>query len=98
MCHPIQHPAHIQLPMTLPHDPTLFLAHGKAHKTQTQSQPCQELKMPTHQAHPPPSRRNSYQLNKKTSADNNHQQIPICHKIFLTGLYRINLTTIDHHL
>jgi len=33
-------------------DPTQFLAHGKAHKTPTQSQPCQELKMltpkPTH--------------------------------------------------
>jgi len=48
MCHPIQHPAHIQSPMILPPDPTLFLAHGKAHKTPTQSQPCQELKMPTH--------------------------------------------------
>ena len=34
--------------MTLPPDPTLFLAHCKAHKTQTQSQPCKELKMPTH--------------------------------------------------
>jgi hypothetical protein len=30
------------------HDPTLFLAHCKAHKTLTQSQPCKELKMPTH--------------------------------------------------
>ena len=28
--------------------PTLFLAHCKAHKTPTQSQPCKELKMPTH--------------------------------------------------
>jgi len=26
----------------------LFLAHCKAHKTPTQSQPCKELKMPTH--------------------------------------------------
>lgn len=34
--------------MTLPYDPTLFLAHCKAHKTLTQSQPCKELKMPTH--------------------------------------------------
>ena len=34
--------------MTLPDDPTLFLAHCKAHKTPTQSQPCKELKMPTH--------------------------------------------------
>jgi len=34
--------------MTLPPDPTLFLAHCKAHKTLTQSQPCKELKMPTH--------------------------------------------------
>jgi len=33
--------------MTLPPDPTLFLAHCKAHKTPTQSQPCKELKMPT---------------------------------------------------
>ena len=48
MCHPIEHPAHIQSPMTLPPDPTLFLAHCKAHKTPTQSQPCKELKMPTH--------------------------------------------------
>ena len=30
------------------HDPTLFLAHCKAHKTPTQSQPCKELKMLTH--------------------------------------------------
>ena len=28
--------------------PTLFLAHCKAHKSPTQSQPCKELKMPTH--------------------------------------------------
>ena len=34
--------------MTLPPDLTLFLAHRKAHKTLTQSQPCKELKMPTH--------------------------------------------------
>ena len=34
--------------MTLPDDPTLFLAHCKEHKTPTQSQPCKELKMPTH--------------------------------------------------
>lgn len=34
--------------MTLPPDPTLFLAHCKAHITPTQSQPCKELKMPTH--------------------------------------------------
>jgi hypothetical protein len=32
-------------------DPTPFLAHGKAHKTSTQSQPCKEPKMPTH-SHP----------------------------------------------
>jgi hypothetical protein len=43
--------------MILPPDPTQFLAHGKAHKTLTQSQPCQELKMPTPHAHPPPSGR-----------------------------------------
>jgi len=29
-------------------DPTLFLAHCKAHKPLTQSQPCKELKMPRH--------------------------------------------------
>jgi len=29
-------------------DPTLFLAHCKAHKTPTQSQPCKELKIPKH--------------------------------------------------
>ena len=34
--------------MTLPSDPTLFLAHCKAHKTQTQTKPCKELKMPAH--------------------------------------------------
>jgi hypothetical protein len=34
--------------MTLQSYPTLFLVHGKAHKAQTQSQPCLELKMPTH--------------------------------------------------
>jgi len=34
--------------MTLPPCPTQFLAHCKAHKTLTQSQPCKELKMPTH--------------------------------------------------
>ena len=48
----LKHSAHIQSPMTLPPDPSLFLAHGKAHKTPTQSQPCQELKnayaQPTH--------------------------------------------------
>ena len=48
MCHPIQHHAHIQTSMTMPPDPTLFLAHCKAHKTQRHSQPCKELKMPTH--------------------------------------------------
>ena len=37
--------------MTLPPDPTQFLAHCKAHKTPTQSQPCKELKMPA--AQPP---------------------------------------------
>ena len=40
--------------MTLPPDPTLFLAHCKAHKTPTQSQPCKELKMPTHSPPTPP--------------------------------------------
>jgi hypothetical protein len=39
--------------MTLPPDPTLFLAHCKAHKAQPQSQPYKELKMPTH--YPPTS-------------------------------------------
>ena len=34
--------------MTLPPDPTPFLAHCKAHKSQTQNQPCKELKMPAH--------------------------------------------------
>ena len=34
--------------MTLPPDPSLFLAHCKAHKTSTQSQPCKELKNPSH--------------------------------------------------
>lgn len=56
-----EHPTHIQTPMTLPPDPTQFLAHCKAHKTPTQSQPCQELKMPTHNP-PHPSGRNSYRL------------------------------------
>ncbi len=48
MCHPIQHHAHIQTSMTMPPDPTLFLAHCKAHKTPRHSQPCKEQKMPTH--------------------------------------------------
>lgn len=39
--------------MTLPSFPTQFLAHGKAHNAQTRSQPCQELKMPTHNPHTP---------------------------------------------
>ncbi len=39
--------------MTLPTDPTLFLAHCKAHKTPTKSQPCKELKMPTHSPRTP---------------------------------------------
>ena len=34
--------------MTLQPDPTLFLAHCKAHKALAQSQPCKELKVPTH--------------------------------------------------
>ncbi|SFQ55426.1 hypothetical protein SAMN05444277_1251, partial [Parafilimonas terrae] len=39
--------------ITLPPNPTLFLAHCKAHKTTTKIQPCKELKMPTHSpAHP----------------------------------------------
>jgi len=42
--------------MTLPSDPTLFLAHCKAHKTPTQSQPCKELKMPTHNPPTPADR------------------------------------------
>lgn len=32
MCHPIQHHAHIQTSMTMPPDPTLFLAHYKSKK------------------------------------------------------------------
>lgn len=43
--------------MTLPPDPTQFLAHCKAHKARTQSQPCKELKMPTHY---PPSPADEY--------------------------------------
>ena len=43
-----EHSVHIQTPKTLPCYPTLFLAHCKAHKTQTQTKPCKELKMPTH--------------------------------------------------
>ena len=57
--------------MTLPPDPTLFLAHCKAHKTPTQSQPCKELKMPTPHAHPPPSGRDSYELQLKHQQNNN---------------------------
>lgn len=34
--------------MTLPPNPTLFLAHCQARMTLTQSQRCQELKMETH--------------------------------------------------
>ncbi len=39
--------------MTLPPAPTQFLAHCKAHKPPTQSQPCKELKIPTHSHHTP---------------------------------------------
>jgi hypothetical protein len=55
--------------MTLPPDPTLFLAHGKTHKTQTQSQPCQELKMPTHSP-PTPADGILISLTFKISTDN----------------------------
>jgi hypothetical protein len=33
--------------MTLPHDPTQFLTHCKAHKADTKSQACKELKIQT---------------------------------------------------
>ena len=46
VCLPKQHPTKIQTNMTLPSYPTQFLAHCKAHKSLTQSQPCKELKMP----------------------------------------------------
>ncbi|MBK8953364.1 MAG: hypothetical protein IPM85_14970 [Chitinophagaceae bacterium] len=45
---PIEHPTQYNHPRLCRHDPTLFLAHCKAHKTPTQSPPCKELKMPTH--------------------------------------------------
>jgi len=44
MCHPIEHPAHIQSHMTLPPDPTLFLAHCKAHKTRNTRPTLQRAK------------------------------------------------------
>ena len=49
VCHPIKHPAHIPAPMTLPTRPyaifsTLQGTQNPTHK----SQPCKELKMPTH--------------------------------------------------
>jgi biopolymer transport protein ExbD len=53
MCHPIEHPAHIQSPMTLPPDPTQFLAHGKAHITQTQRPTLPRAKKSQGTAHPP---------------------------------------------
>ena len=53
--------------MTLPPDPTLFLAHCKAHKTQTQSQTCKELKMPTHS---PPTPADEYLLSSDQHLSN----------------------------
>jgi hypothetical protein len=48
MCHPIQHSAHIQTLMTLPTLPHAIFSTWQGTQTPTQSQPCQELKMPTH--------------------------------------------------
>lgn len=59
--------------MTLPPDPTLFLAHCKAHITPTQGQPCKELKMPTAQS-THPGGRNSNQHHLISHQNNNHQQ------------------------
>ena len=46
--HPIEHPTHIQTSMTLPTRPHAIFSTWQGTQTQTQSQPCQELKMPTH--------------------------------------------------
>jgi hypothetical protein len=45
-------PSQLTYPKTLPTLPHAILAHCKAHKTQNQSQPSKELKMPTHSPTP----------------------------------------------
>ena len=72
-----QHFVNIQNPKILPTTPTLFLAHCKAHKADTQKPTLQRAKnanaQPNH-----PSGRNSYRLQLNTSANNytQHQSPP----------------------
>jgi hypothetical protein len=68
--HPKQHPTKIQTNMTLPPDPTIFLAHCKAHKTPTQIQPCKDLKMPSHS--PPTPADTTLLSGIKVFQQNNH--------------------------
>ena len=51
--------------MTLPTRALAIFSTLQGTQTLTQSQPCKELKMPSPQAHPPPSGRNSYELHLK---------------------------------
>lgn len=51
--------------MTLPSYPTLFLAHCKAHKADTQKPTLQRLKMPTHS---PPTPADVTRSNNRTSS------------------------------
>ena len=49
MCHPIEHPAHIQTSMTLPTRPhAIFSTLQGTQNPDTKPWPCKELKMPTH--------------------------------------------------
>ena len=69
MCHPIEHPAHIQASMILPTRPNAIFSTLQGTQNPDTKPPCKELKMPTPQAHPPLSRRNSYELHLKHQQD-----------------------------
>ena len=59
MRHPIEQPTHIQASMTLPTQPHAIFSTLQGTQTPTQSQPCKELKKPTHS---PPTLTEKYQL------------------------------------
>jgi hypothetical protein len=69
-----RHPANIEASMTLPTRPHAIFSTWQGAQSPTQSQPCQELKMPTPHAHPPPSGRNAVQQHLNISARQTHQQ------------------------
>ena len=81
--------------MTLPPDPTLFLAHCKAHKTHTQSQPCKELKMPTHS---PPTPADEYLSTFVRHINNESLLSTKAHPPPNTHLQHICFDTLARHL